>query len=44
MRAFVLFACFVACAPPTPASIDTTADGYLERRESPSTIVDSRGV
>lgn len=43
MRAALLTLLFVACAP-VPASIDTTADRYLERRASPEALVDARGV
>lgn len=42
MRALVLPLLLAACAD-VPATVDTTADRYLERRSSPDAIIDAKG-
>jgi len=43
MRAACLVLLALAACAPVPASVDTTADRYLERRPSPDGIVDAKG-
>jgi hypothetical protein len=42
MRALWLTLLFVACTP-VPATVDVTADRYLERRASPDALIDAHG-
>ncbi|MFZ5439223.1 MAG: DUF2804 family protein [Myxococcota bacterium] len=43
MRALAFTALFLVACSDVPATIDTTADRYLERRPSPAAIVDAQG-